>query len=202
MEIGDVFGDLPTVETDRLVLRKLALSDAEDLYGFTSVPEVSEYLTWECHKSIETTIKFLESVLDKYSNKEVSQWGIELKDTHKLIGISGFIGWCPEHSKAEIAYVLSNKYWNRGLMTEALEAVVDFGFEVMDLNRLEAKVEVGNISSEKVLQKLGMVHEGTLRKFTYVKGEFKDYELYAILRDEYFGKKTSRRRWNTSKRKK
>ena len=185
MNIEDIFGDLPTLHTERLILRKMRLEDAEDLFEYTSDPEVAKYVTWEPHKSIEDSINFLNSVLTKYNKKEVSEWGIVYKENNKLIGTCGYGLWVPKHSLAEIAYAMGREYWGKGLMTEAIKEVIRFGFEKMDLNKIYARCFVENIGSYKVLEKAGMKFEGILREQMFIKGRFRDLKLYSILRREY-----------------
>ena len=185
LKIEDIFGDLPELETPRLILRKLKAEDAEDMFEYASDPEVARDVTWPPHKHIDDPVAFLNSVLQKYSKKEVEGWGVALKESGKLIGTCGFVWWKPEHAKAEIGYALSRKYWGRGLMTEAVTAVMDFGFDKMKLNRLEARCTAANIGSEKVMRKNGMKYEGILRDVLYVKGAFMTLKSYSILRSEF-----------------
>jgi ribosomal-protein-alanine N-acetyltransferase len=109
-------------------------------------------------------------------------WGIELKENGKFIGTVHFVWWQPEHHSAEIGYVLSKKYWGKGLITEAARAIISFGFENMNLVRIQARCFVKNKASERVMQKLGMSFEGISRKAMYVKGEHKDLKVYSILK--------------------
>lgn len=87
--------------------------------------------------------------------------------------------------KAELAYALSPTYWGRGIATEAAKAYIYYGFEVLHLNRIEAGCHASNVQSERVMKRLGMKYEGTLRKDMFVKGTYRDTKMYAILRDEY-----------------
>ena len=182
---AEFFRDFKPLKTERLIIRKLTLDDAKDIYEFTSLKETSEFLTWYPHQNIETTRKFLEDLQVKYRKNLPSQWGIELLTENKIIGIAGFITFFPEHKKGELAFVLSPKYQNRGYMTEALGIIVHFGFEVMELNRIEAKCEIDNFASERVLQKIGMQLEGCCYEYLVRKGIFRDYKIYALLKKYY-----------------
>lgn len=180
------FKNFPILETPRLILRKISLEDAQDIFDYAKDPEVSKYVSWEPHKSIEDSIKFIEYMLNKYEKEGYGDWGIEYKENKKLIGTCGFIWWDRKNYKAEIGYVLSREYWNQGLMTEAVREVIKFGFERMFLNRIQARCKVENIASEKVMQKIGMKFEGILREDVFVKGRFWDMKLYSILRKEFY----------------
>lgn len=150
--------------------------------------EVTKYVTWDYHKSIEDSMNYLKSVIQRYENKEVSEWAIVYKENNKFVGTHGYIWWLPAHARAEIAYALARKYWNKGLMTEAIKEVVRFGFEKMLLNRIEARCMVENIASQRVMEKAGMTFEGILREQMFAKGIYHDVKLYSILRKEYYGK--------------
>ena len=185
MKIEDIFDNLPTLHTKSLILRKMTLEDAEDLFEYASDPEVTRYVTWEPHKSVNDSINFLKSALQKYENKKVSEWGIIYKENNKFIGTCGYVLWVPVHSLAEIGYALSREYWGRGLMTETVKEVIRFGFEKMNLNRVYARCFMENIGSQKVLEKAGMKFEGILREQMFVKGLFRDMKIYSVLRKEY-----------------
>ncbi len=181
----DFFSNLPTLETERLILRKLKLSDAPDIFQFTKKRSITKFLTWEAHKSITDTEDFLSNVLKKYETGEPAQWVIELVNTNIVIGIAGFIAYSKIHQKAEIAYILSEEYVRKGYMTEALKEILNFGFNQLDLNRIDAKCEKDNFASEKVMQKLGMSFEGFFKDYLFIKGQLKDFKFYSILKKDF-----------------
>lgn len=185
MEIKDVFGNLPTLETDRLLLRKMKLDDAQDLFEYASDPEVAEHTTWTAHQSLQDSQDFLRSVMEQYDKQVVASWGVVHKSNLKFIGTCGFISWVPHHHRAEIAYALSRKFWGQGLMTEAVRTVVAFGFRTMQLNRVQAVCEVENIASARVMEKVGMRYEGTLREHMFSKGRYRNLKMYSILPKEW-----------------
>ncbi len=185
MDVEDIFGNLPSLETDRLILRKLTLDDANDMFEYSSEPEVTKYVPWEFHKSIEDTFTFLNMVLKKYEGKQVSDWGIVLKENNKLIGTIAFHWWSIKDASAEIGYAMSKPYWNQGIMTEAMNELIKFGFDRMNLNRIEARAQVENITSQRVMQKAGMTYEGTMREQFFTKGGYRDFMMYSMLRKEY-----------------
>ncbi|MCK4449432.1 MAG: GNAT family N-acetyltransferase [Anaerolineae bacterium] len=185
MEIEDIFDDLSVLETERLLLRKMILSDAEDLFEYASDPEVAKYTTWQAHESIEDTKCFLNSVMDQHKNRHVAPWGVIHKGDKKLIGTCGFVYWDLHNSRAEIAYALSRKYWRKGYMTEAVREVTTFGFRTMELNRIEARCKTENIASARVMEKAGMKFEGILRQHMFAKGTYHDLKIYSILKEEW-----------------
>ncbi|NHN31853.1 GNAT family N-acetyltransferase [Paenibacillus agricola] len=183
MKIEDIFGDLATLETDRTVIRKLKIDDLPDMYAYCSDDVVSQYTTWDTHQTLDDTKRFIEFVWKAYNNHEVAPWGIEDKQTSKLIGTCGFVYWNIAHSRAELGYALSKDFWGQGLMSEVVGKIIDFGWKNMNLVRIEARCHLANIGSARVMEKSGMVFEGILRKHLYTKGEHQDVNMYAIIRE-------------------
>ena len=186
MNLLDILAHLPTIETERLLLRKITLNDASDMFEYASNPEVSEYTMWSTHTSIEDTKYFLQSLTKMYKRRELVDWGIVHKAEKKFIGTCGFVEWSMTHSRAEIGYALSRRYWGEGYMSEAVNAVIEFGFREMLLNRIMTRCEVNNIASARVMEKVGMQLEGILRQHLFVKGRYWDLKIYSILREEFF----------------
>jgi [ribosomal protein S5]-alanine N-acetyltransferase len=181
----ELFVSLPTLETNRLLLRAMTMNDADDMYRYASDAEVTNFTTWEPHQSVDVTRAFLADVVAGYADGEVRNWAIVHKDDGLMIGTAGFLFWDEVARRAEIGYALSRDYWGRGLMTEAVAEILRFGFDVMNLNRVEARCDSLNIGSARVMEKCGMQHEGTLRQQFVSSGELRDMLLYAILRSEW-----------------
>lgn len=184
MRMDDAFFEIPVMETPRLILRKAELGDITDLYEYASNPLVTKYTTWEHHKTMDATKQFILYLLDRYAKKKVADWGMVHKETQKFIGTCGFTGWDIEHSKAGIGYAMNPTFWGKGLMTEAVKALIDFGFIKMKLNRIEATCTTENIGSRRVMEKVGMRREATLRQALFFRGKFVDKYIYAILRND------------------
>lgn len=187
-EVREVLKDLPTLETERLILRKMILNDAEAVFAYASNSEVSRYTLWETHRSIQDSRAFLEFATQKYENGGEPDWGIVYRGNGCLVGACGLVNWEAEHARAEVGFVLSREYWGRGLMSEAVRAILRFGFERMNLNRIEARCIAENAASARVMEKAGMVYEGTLRQREYIKGAYRDIKLYAILKKGFPGR--------------
>ncbi|MZQ81315.1 GNAT family N-acetyltransferase [Paenibacillus sp. 5J-6] len=173
-----------SIENERLLLRKLTLNDASDIYEYASDVEVSKFTTWEKHRSIDDTYTFLNMVLQKYENEQPSDWAIVHKDTNQVIGTCGWVYLNEVHHRAEIGYALSRKYWNQGLITDVVRTILNFGFNELDLNRIEARCIAENVGSERVMQKVGMHYEGLIREQMFVKGRYVDLKLYGILKSD------------------
>ena len=160
----EAFGRLPTLLTERLILRPARMSDAQDIYDYSRDPEVARHVLWEAHRSIHQTRAYVRYLLRQYRNAAPGSFVIVLRDTGKVVGTIGFMWAQTENRSAEVGYSLSREYWNRGLMSEALTAVLDFGFTRLNLNRIEAQHECDNPASGHVMKNAGMRLEGTLRE--------------------------------------
>jgi ribosomal-protein-alanine N-acetyltransferase len=102
LKIEDVFSDLPQLETNSLILRKITLDDAQDMFAYASDPEVSHHTTWDSHKTIDDSTHFLKMVSQSYANQEVAPWGMVYKENNQFIGTCGYGRWLPQHHRAEI----------------------------------------------------------------------------------------------------
>ncbi|MBQ2816950.1 MAG: GNAT family N-acetyltransferase [Clostridia bacterium] len=173
---------MPPIETQRLLLRKLTLDDAEDLYEYSREERVAKYVLWRAHESIADTKFFLRCVQRQYRQYDkTAPYGITLKDSGKVIGTISFSYVAGDRSSAEIGYSLSHDYWNMGYMTEALKAVIDYSFKELYIHRIEAVHDVRNIASGHVMRKCGMKLEGTMRDKLINKGEYITVNMYAII---------------------
>lgn len=179
-----VFSHLPTIETDRLVLRPLRMRDAADLYAYARDPEVSRHVLWEAHKSMRESRQFLRAAIRQYRKGLPGSFAITWKSSGRMIGTIGFMWVNVDHKSAEVGYSLNRDYWNQGIMTEALRAVIQFGFDELHLNRIEAQHEIDNPASGRVMQHAGMQYEGRLRQRLMNKGKYVDVALYAILQSD------------------
>jgi [ribosomal protein S5]-alanine N-acetyltransferase len=184
MEIKDIFLEMPVIETERTILRKMNANDAEDMFEYSSNQEVTKCLSYD-HKSIEDAEKYIQTKVEKYALGECMIWGIEYKGNKKYIGACGFTHWDIENQSAEIAYSLNQDYWGRGIMSEIVYKLFQFGFEKMNLNRIEARCWSENDKSVRIMEKNNMNFEGVFREQIFVKGKHRDIKMYSILRREF-----------------
>lgn len=181
----EIFKTIPTLETERLILRRMMPSDLADVYDYAKRAEVSEFLLWYPHDTTAFTRKYLKIVDSKYKRGEFYDWAVVCKADGRMIGTAGFTSIDVYNNNAEIGYVLNSDYWGRGLAAEAARAVITFGFEALRLVRIEAKYMTDNLGSKRVTEKCGMREEGILRQSVYAKGRYVDVCLCSILVDEY-----------------
>lgn len=186
--IYKIFTRMPVIETERLRLRRMHVTDSADMYEYSKNPEVTKYLTWYPHPDEDYTRDYLEYLGTKYRIGDFYDWGVTLKSTGKMIGTCGFTRFNYTDDSAELGYVLNPVYRGQGIAPEALEAVLKFGFDKLALNRAEAKYIEGNDASRRVMEKVGMRYEGTLRGSMLIKGEYKNIGICSILREEFYKK--------------
>lgn len=175
----------PTFETKRLVLRSLCIDDVDDIFEFSSDPEVAHHMTWEVNTNKSETLLFINSVLEGYKAGVSADWAIVEKISQKVIGMCSFVDWSNEHSNAVLGYVINQSYWGNGYAAEAANELLKYGFQTLQLHRIEAHCDIDNLASEKVMKKLGMSFEGLLRQNQYIKGAFRDTKIYGILQEDY-----------------
>lgn len=187
--MNELLKGLPHFETKHLYLRKINVDDLPDMFAYGSNANVSKHVSWETHQSLADTKTFMEIIVDGYEQGTKALWGLELKATGKLVGTIDFVTIQERHRKAEIGYVLSEECWGKGYMTEAAGQIISFGFEELQLERIQARCFVENQGSERVMEKVGMSFEGIMRNAMYAKGEFHDLKMYAIVSGDYFRSK-------------
>lgn len=185
-KIKEIFTNIPTIETERLVLRKILPTDSEDMYEYSKKPEVTQYLTWNIHTNPKQTAAYIRLLQKKYAEGIFWDFGLECKAEGKFIGTCGFTSFDKDRNSAEIGYVLAPEYWGKGLAKEACTSVMKFGFTVFDLDRICARFIEGNTASERVMQKLGMKHEATYKNSFYIKNSYKTVVEYSISKREFF----------------
>jgi len=176
--------ELPDLDTPRLLMRKVTPHDVADLLEYASDPQVTRYTSWDHYSSMNDAHRFIYWALDRYQRKSEAPWGIVHKQDKKLIGTLGYSNWSVRNRCADISYALSAKYWGQGLTPEALERAIAYGFEKMSLNRIEAHCMPDNVASARVMEKVGMKFEGTLRQRLLAKKKFHDLQMYSVLRGE------------------
>lgn len=187
MEYRDlkIFTNIPTMETERLYLRRIRQNDLNDVYAYASDERVSRYLLWYPHESKRQTADYLRIVDRKYKRAEFFDWGIVLKNGERMIGTVGFTSFDVSNDVGEIGYVLNAEYWGRGIASEAVRAAITFGFEVLKLNRIEAQLLPENEKSARLLLRCGMRFEGIRREGMMVKGRYADIAVYSITESDY-----------------
>ena len=174
------------LETHRLILRKACREDAEAMFrNWASDPEVTKYLTWPTYKNVETAHQILELWSKEYEKTDYYQWMIVLREVGEPIGSISVVRLNDRVEEAEIGYCIGSRWWHKGIMTEALTAVITYLFQEVGMNRIAARHDPNNPHSGGVMRKCGMKYEGTFRSCDRNNQGLCDAAQYAILRSEW-----------------
>ena len=174
------------IETDRFILRKFKHTDSKAMFkNWGSDDNVTKFLSWQTHKNVKDSEEIINKWVAEYEDKSIYNWAIELKYIKEAIGGISIVKLEYKHSACEIGYCISSKYWNKGITTEALKAIIKFLFQEVSMNRISAKHDTNNLPSGQVMRKSGMVYEGTLREIKIRNDEFYSLAVYSILKKEW-----------------
>lgn len=184
-DIYRIFSNMPTLKTERLSLRAMHPIDAEDMFDYASREDVTRYLLWKPHKDISYTKDYLHYIQSRYALGDFYDWAIIEREGRRMIGTCGFAKIDAENHRAELGYVINPDFHGRGYAHEAAARVLEFGFSVLGLNRIEARFMQGNDASLRVMERLGMSFEGYHRDAIFVKGEYKTVGVSAITRRDF-----------------
>ncbi len=174
------------LETKRLILRRFRPEDAAAMFtNWASDDEVTKYLTWPTHSSVEVSEYVTNDWVNSYSNDDYYQWAIVLKEnSDEPIGSISMVSSNENLSMAHIGYCIGRKWWHMGITSEAMNAVIDFFFDVVGVNRIESRHDPRNPYSGNVMKKCGMKYEGTLRNADWNNQGICDACYYGILKNE------------------
>ena len=175
-----------TLESERLILRRYQSEDYKAMYkNWASDPEVTQYLMWSTHPNEEVSKSVTEEWLANYSNEKYYNWAIVLKEFgDEPIGNIAVVDMNELAQSVHIGYCLGRRFWHKGIMSEALQMVIDFMFNVVEANRFESRHDPRNPHSGDVMKKCGMKYEGTLRSADWNNQGICDACYYSILRSE------------------
>ena len=185
-----LFDPFPVLETVRLTLRKISMKDAGEIFAIRRDENTMKYICRPLIQSVSEAQKLIGEIQDNIRNSTSIIWGISLKNDPRLIGTIGFRRIDKNNLRAEIGYVLSADSWGNGYASEAITAVIKYGFSGMGLHSIEGRVNPDNNDSSKVLLKQKFVKEAHFREDMYFNGEFRDTEVYTLHKPktERFGK--------------
>lgn len=181
--IDSIFSAFPELETENLILRRVRSADAGAIMAIFGDDAVTEFYDIETFQSMNEAHELIAYFEESFLTERQIRWGIVRKEDGQLVGTCGFVAL--HRHRGEIGYDLAQAYWRQGYMSEALAAVLELGFDEMELNRIEALVLVDNVASSRLLHALGFSEEGILRQYDYFKGGFHDLRLFSLLAGEY-----------------
>jgi ribosomal-protein-alanine N-acetyltransferase len=176
------FSPFPVISTNRLLLDVVQSRHAADILLLRSDEKVMQYIARDRAKNLEDAEAFIKIVEEGITKNEAITWRISLKENpDKLIGNIGLWRILKQHYRAEIGYMISPEYWGKGLMQEAIEAVIDFGFTQLQLHSIEAHVDALNAASAGILEKNNFIREGYFKEDFFFAGKFRDTIIYSLL---------------------
>lgn len=176
------FTPFPQIATERLLLRRLTLSDAPEIFFLRSDKSVLQFLGKEPSATISDAEKFINKINLDIDAGDIIMWGIVLKEQpDTVIGTINYWRLIKEHYRAEFGYALHPSYWGKGIMKEAILEVLQFGFNEMKLHSIEARIAIGNIASASVLEATGFVKEAYFKEDFFFRGKFEDTIVYSLL---------------------
>ena len=183
-----LFSNMPTLETERFILRKISMDDTDDMFEYARNPYVTTFLTWSPHPDKGFTFEYIAYLQNRYKSGDFYDFAIVCKDTGKMIGTCGFTRFFFQHDGAEIGYVLNPEFHGKGIATEVVGRIIRYGFENLALERIEGKYIIDNTASRRVMEKNGMIFEGVRRKGMLIKGLYRDIGICSIVREDFFKK--------------
>jgi [ribosomal protein S5]-alanine N-acetyltransferase len=177
----------PKIDTNRLLLRKLEITDTQNMYDhWLSDDRVTDNRVNAAHKSVKETYDRIYKIVSKYNDLDFCYWGIELKDSGELIGEIDLYDFDSTTDNCQVSYSLGYNWWNRGYGTEALKAVIEFGFTYMNIHKISAAHNTDNPASGRIMSKVGMEREGIIRHMIRnSKHQYKDCAVCGILQKDY-----------------
>jgi len=176
------FNPFPVLSSGRITLRKITNNDAARLFEFRSDREVMKYIDRPLATSMDDAYAFLKKIDDSLETSDGISWAIALEGDPQMIGTMGLWRFEKENHRAEIGYMLSPAYHRKGIMQEAFYLVIDYGFNVLGLHTIEAKINPGNQASKSLLEKNGFIREGYFKENFFFNGNFLDTAVYTLFR--------------------
>ena len=175
------------LETDRLILRRFVIEDADAMYNnWASDPEVTKFLMWPYHNTVEISHTVLTDWISQYSKEDYYQWAIILKEnSEEPIGSIAVVKQDDMIEMVHIGYCIGKRWWKMGITSEALAALIKFFFEEVGINRIESRHDPRNANSGKVMMKCGLKYEGTQQDADWNNQGRCDSALYTILAKDY-----------------
>ncbi len=184
MNNAPLFGKQAVLETERLLLRPIVLDDVNEVLAIYSDDEAGKYNCWSSIEGQKAGLLKIMGFIDAFEASSRIRWGLIDKTTNKLIGDCAYVVFDYRCDRAEIGFNLVRSEWNKGYMSEALKAMLTWGFS-MNINRIEALVSLENLPCRALLKKLKFTEEAVLRKIGKKNGKYMDMLLISLLKDEF-----------------
>lgn len=175
----EIFDKFPVLTSERLILREMLLEDVNGVFKFNSSLKNLEYVARDPFTKLEQAQEKLDFFISSFKKEEGIWWTFTLNGDNELIGYGGLFGIDKESNKAEIGYGLLDEYWGKGIVSEAIKIILDFGFNNLKLNKIFGKIVPGNTASEKILLNNGFVKEGILIDDEFAREKYFDMQIFS-----------------------
>ncbi len=179
------FNEFPVLTTERLCLRRKSIDDIQDIFLLRTNDAAMKYIDKPKFQSIDEAVAFFQLTEHGINNHENISWAITLKDANRLIGDISFHRIDKKHHRAEIGYMLLPEYWRKGIVQEAVSAVIRYGFMVLHFHSIEAVINPNNAGSAALLEKNGFIREAYYKENYHYNGQFLDSAVYSLLKSNY-----------------
>lgn len=171
----------PVITTERLILRRIAPDDKEEIYKIRSNKILMQYIDRPLAVSMADAVALIDKINISFEKNEGITWAVSLKNDPKLIGTIGFWRIDKEHHRAEIGYLLQEAFQGKGIMKEAIKAALQYGFTKLRFHSVEANVNPANTASIKLLEQLQFIKEAHFKENFFYNGRFWDTLVYSVL---------------------
>ncbi|WP_459195838.1 GNAT family N-acetyltransferase [Wukongibacter baidiensis] len=187
MDINDLFNKLTNIETNRFLLREIRDEDYKEIFDIYSKDEVLKYQNMVPMKNLDEAVEYVNFISEGYKNKRFIRWGIAGKEDDRVIGLVALHHIESGNSKVSIGYILNKRFWRQKIMSEVMDVIVDFVFNELNLNRIEASIHPDNSASIKLCEKLGFKKEGLKAECIFNKNTniFEDRLMYGMIKKNY-----------------
>jgi [ribosomal protein S5]-alanine N-acetyltransferase len=176
------FNPFPELSTERLLLRRITMEDAPEIFFLRSDQTILQFLSKEPAANIKEAEDFITRINNDIDNNDAIMWAIVLKEyPSKAIGSICFWRMLKEHYRAEIGYVLDPEYWRKGIMKETILKTLDYGFSTLGLHSVEARINPHNNASASLLESTGFAREAYFKEDFFHRGKFEDTAVYSML---------------------
>lgn len=191
LNLDQLFAEFPTLETERCIIRPFTPEDAPAFFEVMRHEQVTRYIGQKPMASVEDAVARLQRFQRVYDQQEGLVWAVVLRENNQLIGNVLLWNLNSAHYRAEVGYILGPEWWGKGLMTEVVTRVLDFGFDTMGLHSIEAQTDPDNAASRRVLEKLGFVLEAHYHENYYdiTRERFTDTTVFSLLVQNWKGRK-------------
>ena len=180
-EVDPLFDAFPSLETERLCLRRLTVADAPAVFDMLASPDVARFTARKPFNRVADAVELLRGVGLDYATRRAIRWGVTLSESDEIIATVGLHEWDRYHRHVAIGFDLHREHWGKGIGREMVSAVCAYAFDHMSVHRIEAHVMKGNRSSQRLLESVGFEMEGVFRKRLYKDGRQHDVQVYALV---------------------